>query len=71
MANQSGKSEKPLTIESVEAGITVFFCGPNRECDHDMSLQEDLYDEGRVCGSTAKCSKCGETAFNISMWDGY
>jgi hypothetical protein len=62
MATESGKSGEQLT---------VFECGPKRTCDHDMSLWEDLYDEdGRVCGGTQKCSKCGETAFNISMWEG-
>jgi len=49
--------------------VTVFACGPNRVCDHDMSGWQNIVEpDGKVCGGTAVCTKCGETAFNISMW---
>lgn len=52
--------------------VTIFECGPNKVCDHAMESYIDLYDEnGRICGSTLVCSKCGETAFNISMWEAF
>lgn len=55
-----------------EKVLTVFQCGPNRECDHAMDHYRDIVDaNGRVCGTTLACSKCGETAFNLSMWDDY
>lgn len=50
--------------------VKVFRCGPNRSCEHTMDHYIDLTDlNGRVCGITLACSKCGETAFNIDMWD--
>lgn len=53
-----------------EEVVTVIQCGPNRKCEHAMDHYIDLTDsDGRVCGSTLACSKCGETAFNLSMWD--
>lgn len=59
-------------VEGVpEEVLTVFQCGPNRECEHVMDHYIDLTDESsRVCGSTLACSKCGETSFNLSLWDG-
>lgn len=49
--------------------VTIFECGPNRDCEHEMDAYEDLYDDdGRVCGSTLVCSKCGQSAFNLSLW---
>ena len=49
--------------------VTAFLCGPNRECEHVMDHYVPLYDsDGRVCGETSACSKCGETSFNLSMW---
>lgn len=51
--------------------VAVFVCGPNRTCEHEMNGYVDILDtDGRPCGSTLVCSKCGETAFNLSMWDG-
>lgn len=50
--------------------LTVFQCGPNRTCDHVFDTYEPLTDsDGRVCGETTVCSKCGESAFNLSMWE--
>lgn len=55
-----------------EKVLTVFQCGPNRKCEHVMDHYVDLTDsDGRVYVSTLACSKCGETAFNLSMWDDY
>lgn len=60
--NDSSEQSDPL--------VAVFLCGPNRTCEHVMDHYIDLTDsEGRVCGMTAVCSKCGETAFNLSYWD--
>lgn len=40
-------------------------------CEHDYSLEEDLYDEdGRTCGSSLKCAKCGMLAIYEDMWAG-
>lgn len=51
---------------------TVFLCGPNRKCDHVMDRYEPIVDsDGRECGATLVCSRCGETAFNMSVWDGF
>lgn len=56
---------KPESVPVVQ----VFECGPNRECIHDMRGWKDFVDEkGRVFGGTAVCTKCGETAFNLSVW---
>lgn len=50
--------------------LTVFQCGPNRKCEHVMDHYIDLTDsDGQVCGLTLACSKCGETSFNLSMWE--
>jgi len=54
---------------SDEKPVAVFLCGPNRECEHLMDRYEPITDsEGRECGATLVCSKCGETAFNLSAW---
>lgn len=38
-------------------------------CDHDYSLEETLFDEdGRNCGSSLKCAKCGVLAIYEDMW---
>lgn len=50
--------------------LVVFLCGPNKSCDHSMDHYVDIKDsDGLVCGTTLACSKCGETSFNISMWE--
>lgn len=48
--------------------VTIFLCGPNRTCDHVFDKWENLYDGDRVSGETTVCSKCGETAFGLSLW---
>lgn len=55
-------------VSEKEVRPTVFLCGPNRECQHDMSGWQDIVENGRVCGGTAVCLKCGETSFNLSIW---
>lgn len=50
--------------------VTIIECGPNRACEHVFDKYVPITDsDGRVCGETAACSKCGETAFNLSMWE--
>lgn len=52
-----------------EKPVTIALCGPNRTCDHAMDHYVDLVDGERVCGTTLACSKCGETSFNLSLWN--
>lgn len=61
----------PDDIPEIEPpkAITIFECGPNRTCPHDMRGWKNFVDEtGRVFGGTAVCLLCGETAFNLSLW---
>lgn len=56
-------------IEVPVGQLTIFLeCGPGM-CEHDYSLNEDLYEDGHYCGSSLKCSKCGMLAIHESMWD--
>lgn len=47
--------------------VILVQCGPDM-CKHDYSLQEDLIEDGRVCGSSLKCAKCGMLAIHEDMW---
>jgi hypothetical protein len=47
-------------------------CGIEPKCDHAMDSYEDIFDnDGRVCGSTLVCSKCGITAYEISLRESF
>ena len=49
--------------------LTLFICGPRKDCQHDYSGWEDLTDDaGKVCGGTAICTKCGASAIAEDMW---
>lgn len=56
-----------LPVKIVEPEITAIMCGP-RKCEHLWDGPQQEFDEGR--GMTATCSKCGEWAINVSMWEG-
>ena len=47
-------------------------CGIDPKCDHVMDQYEDiLSEEGRICGSTLVCSKCGTSAYEISLRESF
>jgi hypothetical protein len=49
--------------------ITLFICGPKKNCEHDYSSWEDLTDAaGKVIGGTMICVKCGASALAEDMW---
>lgn len=55
--------------EETKPDITLFICGPKKNCEHDYSGWEDFTDDaGRVIGGTAICSKCGASAFAEDWW---
>ena len=56
--------------EPLDGSITIFVCGPNRwKCEHDYSRYVDILDsEGKFCGQTLVCSKCGRTAYDEAQW---
>lgn len=58
----------PIKPEEPPA-IILFVCGPDRTCDHQMDHYEPIYDsDGRTCGVTLVCAKCGMTAFDMAQW---
>jgi hypothetical protein len=47
--------------------LTLFLCGPTK-CEHDYSKWEPIIENGRECGGTAVCAKCGQSAFAEAQW---
>jgi hypothetical protein len=47
--------------------LTLFMCGPSK-CEHDYSLYVPIIMDGRECGETLACAKCGATAFEEDQW---
>jgi len=53
-----------------EAVKIEFKCGPT-ECDcDDKGPIVSVEDGGRSVGGSVTCSKCGESAYNKSLWKG-
>jgi hypothetical protein len=55
-------------------GIQIFFCGPDRRCDHDYDgpeLVEFAYGDGNPSSGACTCSKCGIDAMSVSLWGAY
>jgi len=52
---------------SEQDSITVFVCG-KKTCEHEWHGPIYESEDGLTCSAT--CSKCGEIAFNMSMWEG-
>ena len=53
--------------------ITAFVCGPPERCtdgnEHDEKGRETLYNaDGKPCGESVACSRCGLTAFERDLW---
>ena len=48
--------------------VTIFLCGPKKDCKHDYSGWMDIVAEGKVIGGTAVCAKCGQTAYEEAQW---
>lgn len=47
-------------------------CGIDPECDHVMDQYEPIFSEdGRKCGETLVCSKCGTSAYEISLRESF
>lgn len=55
-------------LASAALGISIFQCLVNTCEPHDYSTYEDLIEDGRICGSSLKCAKCGVLAINEDMW---
>jgi hypothetical protein len=64
-------------------GITIFECGPQTKqcrcdcggghtiCEHVFEGEAPITDgEGRVCGATTVCNRCGLSAYSHSIWTG-
>jgi len=49
-----------------EDEITIHVCG--KKCDHVFDGPLVEFDEGY--GVSTTCSKCGELAVNVCMWEG-
>jgi hypothetical protein len=69
---QDGIPVERVPAEDVETepAVAYFLCGPNRTCKHVFDKWEEFRDSDGCYGGTAVCSLCGESAFNISLWDG-
>ena len=50
--------------------ITTFVCGPDPRCDHDGKGEPIMLygSNGKPNGESTTCSKCGASAFEVSMW---
>jgi hypothetical protein len=66
----------PASDRTNKAVLSLFRCGPSTSpCgpeydDHTWDAEEELYDAaGRVCGGSAKCSKCGLLAVDYDLWN--
>lgn len=76
MSHDDHSLQQPFAGQIVPTGstdgtgkpVTIFLCGPTR-CEHDYSRIEDIVMDGRVCGATAVCSKCGAAAIDEAMWE--
>lgn len=52
----------------MKESVTIFQCGPSKR-DHDYNDYEDVVDDqGRVCGGTNVCTKCGARAIDEARW---
>lgn len=53
----------------MDENVTVFLCGPNRECQHDYCFVEAIFEDGKFVGDTTVCGKCGTRAIDEAMWN--
>lgn len=59
---------KPSGCTTPPDDLTLFMCGPSK-CEHDYSRYEPIVIDGRECGETLVCAKCGRTAFEEAQWE--